>query len=148
MLPIDGLPGGWDEVCRLHAAAYADARGTTLLAFSEVHHHGNRTVGVTFDIVVGKGDIALDQSTPGLLDRWRWSGPAMQWWRKLLNGDARQGRLLARRDDLDRGRRVLPGPWRGADALTGIPADEAPPWMRPDSYVQQSIERGTPEDTP
>ncbi|AER48985.1 hypothetical protein PRODRIGUEZ_72 [Mycobacterium phage PRodriguez] len=107
---------------------------------------GDEYLGVAFDVVVGKGDIAMDQRVPGVLDRWTWSGGALQWWRKVLgNGDGRQGRVLARLDDLDRGRRVVPGPWRGADALNGLGLDQAsqtghptvaddrrPPWMKHD----------------
>jgi hypothetical protein len=51
--------------------------------------------GVYFEITVGKGDIHQDQSTPGVLDSWRWSA-RFDWWRKVFNRmDGRQGRHLA-----------------------------------------------------
>ncbi|AKF14641.1 hypothetical protein AVJ28_gp72 [Mycobacterium phage Baee] len=142
-----GATGDNVAVARLHAEAYARARGFELSAgsigvVSRRGKAGDEFIGVTFDVTVGKGDIALDQSTPGVLDRWTWSGGAVQWWRRVLNnGDGRQGRVLARRDDLDRGRRVVPGPWRGAQALNGfdqasqtghptVADDRVPPWMK------------------
>ncbi|QOP65614.1 hypothetical protein SEA_SUIGENERIS_73 [Mycobacterium phage Suigeneris] len=150
-LPV-GATGDNVAVARLHAEAYARARGFDLSAgslgvISRLGKVGDEYLGVAFDVVVGKGDIAMDQRVPGVLDRWTWSGGALQWWRKVLgNGDGRQGRVLARLDDLDRGRRVVPGPWRGADALNGLGLDQAsqtghptvaddrrPPWMKHDS---------------
>ncbi|AGT12806.1 hypothetical protein PHELEMICH_68 [Mycobacterium phage Phelemich] len=159
-LPV-GATGDNVAVARLHAEAYARARGFELSAgsISVVARSANGLpiagnggyLGVSFDVVVGKGDIALDQRVPGVLDRWTWSGGALQWWRKVLgNGDGRQGRVLARLDERDRGRRVVPGPWRGADALHGFDQanqpggptvsaadDRVPPWMRADSYLNQ-----------
>lgn len=141
-----GATGDNVAVARLHAEAYARARGFDLPAgsigvLSRRGKLGDEYIGVTFDVVVGKGDISPDQRSPGVLDRWTWSGGALQWWRKVLgNGDGRQGRVLARLDERDRGRRVVPGPWRGADALHGFDqanqpggptvADQMPPWMR------------------
>ncbi|AYB70611.1 hypothetical protein SEA_SERENDIPITOUS_70 [Mycobacterium phage Serendipitous] len=146
-LPV-GATGDNVAVARLHAEAYARARGFELSAgsigvVSRLGKLGDEYLGVTFDVVVGKGDISTNQSVPGVLDRWTWSGGALQWWRKVLgNGDGRQGRVLARLDERDRGRRVVPGPWRGADALNGFEqadqpggpvvsaADQRPPWMK------------------
>lgn len=137
-LPV-GATGDNVAVARLHAEAYARARGFELSAGSmsvtQSLNPDGGYLGVAFDVTVGKGDIALDQSVPGVLDRWTWSGGAVQWWRRVLNnGDGRQGRVLARRDDLDRGRRVVPGPWRGPEALHGPPpptVGQTSPWSNP-----------------
>lgn len=107
------------EVAQMHAKAWAEAHGLELMATSALSR-SDGTIGVTFDVEVGRGDISLDQRVPGVLDNWRWSGPRVQWWRKIFNrADGRQGRTLAARDHLGPGK-VLAGPWRGSDALGGV----------------------------
>ncbi|QPX62184.1 hypothetical protein PBI_INDLOVU_69 [Mycobacterium phage Indlovu] len=130
---------------RLVAERYADAHGFEIAAgsFSVIASTNGLPVasqggylGVAFDVVVGKGDIDCDQRVPGVLDRWSWSA-RMLWWRKVLtNGDGRQGRRLAARDDV--AGRVLPGPWGGADALAG---DVHPPGDRGSSRVRLGATR-------
>lgn len=89
-LPV-GATGDNVAVARLHAEAYARARGFELSAgsMSVLNRKGDgyeALIGVTFEV-------------------------------------------LARRDDLDRGRRVVPGPWRGPDALSGRSLmGEVPTW--------------------
>lgn len=130
------------DVAQLHAEAYARARGFDITGgISIVSGSGapagapgsDAFNGVEFEVMVGKGDLHMDQRVPGLLDRWRWSGGAFEWWRAILNrADGRQGRVLARLDD----RRVGVRPaWRGADALSGgllggAAGDGRPPWVR------------------
>lgn len=95
-----GSTGDNVAVARLHAEAYARARGFELRAGSigvvmrnsTSPHRDDEFLGVTFDVVVGKGDIHHDQRIPGVLDRWTWSGPAVAWWRNILNrADGREG---------------------------------------------------------
>lgn len=163
-----GATGDNVAVARLHAEAYARARGFELKAGSIGVLMRNSThpdtpgeyLGVTFDVVVGKGDIHLDQRVPGVLDRWTWSGPAFEWWRNILNrADGREGRVLAAIDEngvrpYAKGGRVnprpggvgdpnrAPGEWRGGPALRGegigpVPGGgpqagtgDLPPWLR------------------
>lgn len=64
-------------------------------------HERGPAVGVTFTVTVGKGGISPDQSVPGVLDSWRWSGPRVEWWRVIFDriAKARGGRLVARQAD-------------------------------------------------
>lgn len=119
-----GGPNAAVEVAKLHAQNWADAHGMSVISVSPLSRSGGIN-GVTFDVVVGKGDISLDQRVPGVLDSWRWSGPRMEWWRRVFNrSDGRQGRVLAARDE--QGGCVLPGPWRGTEALHGpLPRNQA-----------------------
>lgn len=124
---------------RLVAESYAEAHGFEIRpgSFSVIASTNGLPIasqggylGVAFDVTVGRGDIALDQRVPGVLDCWTWSGPRLEWWRRIFNrADGRQGRRLAARDDV--AGRVLPGPWGGADALRG-PA-------RPSAKVQAAM---------
>jgi len=130
-IPV-GATGDNVAVARLHAQAYARAHGFELKPGSFHVIAANAAakpsdpgwLGVAFDVMVGKGDIALDQRVPGVLDRWTWSGPRVEWWRRIFNrADGRQGRVLAAREENGR---VLRGPWRGPDALHGFdPAQRA-----------------------
>lgn len=115
-LPV-GATGDNVAVARLHAEAYARARGFEIRAgsFNVVQERGKlptvrNLVGVEFEVVVGKGTIALDQRQPGTLDAWTWSAPAVAWWRAIFNRrDGRQGRVLARREDGVASVTALPG---------------------------------------
>lgn len=153
-------------VARLHAEAYARARGFEIPAgsFSVLQKRGalptvGNSVGVAFDVVVGKGDIHLDQRVPGVLDTWTWSAGMTEWWRRWLPGP-RSGRVIPRPENSvasvshigDPNR--LPGAWQGGPAIRGegirgegiggpVPGQgaqhgtgELPPWLR----------RGTDED--
>lgn len=100
-IPV-GATGDNVAVARLHAEAYARARGFEISAGSMgvVQAVGGKDagfLGVTFDVVVGKGDIHLDQRVPGVLDRWTWSARA-QHWASLLRRvfPANGGRVMAR----------------------------------------------------
>jgi hypothetical protein len=99
------------SVAKTHAERYALAHG-----FEIVRLHGDvygpldgaaYGIGVSFDLVVGKGDIAYDQRVPGALDAWRWSGPRMEFWRRLFNRtNGRQGRRIVARQEGEA--RVIP----------------------------------------
>lgn len=108
-MPV-GATGDNVAVARLHAEAYARARGFELPAskigvLARAGSIDGEFLGVTFDVVVGKGDIHLDQRVPGVLDRWRWSAEAMNWWRDIFNrADGREGRILSLVDAQDRRR--------------------------------------------
>ncbi|QFP94690.1 hypothetical protein I5G59_gp70 [Mycobacterium phage LilMcDreamy] len=129
----EGAVGDPVAVARLHAEAYARARGFELRPGSLQVLMRNSTspfreptfMGVAFDVVVGKGDLHLDQRTPGKLDRWRWSGGAFDWWRDIFNrADGREGRLLTLVDDNGRRRQgritgIRPGPIPGTASLEG-----------------------------
>lgn len=107
------------DVARLHAEAWARAHG---LELGGMHSIAGSSLfpescynGVEFEVTVGKGEIALDQRVPGVLDRWKWSA-RMEHWRRVFTGkDGRQGRRLAAREDVSQ--RVLRGPWEGVDRL-------------------------------
>lgn len=164
-IPV-GATGDNVAVARLHAEAYARARGFDISPGSfQVIASTNGlpiagksgTLGVAFDVVVGRGDIHLDQRVPGVLDTWTWSAGAAEWWRRWLPG-GRQGRVIARPED---GMATItslprlgdptrePGAWNGGPAIRGegiggpVPGQGAqhgtgqlPPWLR----------RGTDED--
>ena len=93
------------EEAKRRAHAWADAHGLELIGLGETvwsgGHERGPAIGVTFGVVVGKGDISLDQSVPGALDSWRWSAGRLEWWRAVFNraDTARQGRLHARQED-------------------------------------------------
>lgn len=90
------------DLCLATAKAWAEANGLELgdIAKYRANRGRDAEVGVSFTVTVGKGDISADQSTPGALDSWRWSGGRLEWWRRVFNRqDGRQGRLLARRED-------------------------------------------------
>ncbi|UXE04443.1 hypothetical protein SEA_FUNSIZED_72 [Mycobacterium phage Funsized] len=154
-IPV-GATGDNVAVARLHAEAYARARGFEIApgSFSVIAqnstspHTGPGWLGVAFDVVVGKGDIHLDQRVPGVLDRWTWSGPAVAWWRDIFNrADGRQGRVLAAIDE--NGVRPYvnprpgdphrkPGAWNGGPAIRGegitapgpvVGSGPLPPWL-------------------
>lgn len=101
-----GATGDNVAVARLHAEAYARARGFELPAdkIGVVTTRGRAPgdeefIGVSFEVHVGHGDIAADQRVPGVLDRWRWSAAACDWWRDILNrADGREGKLLSLMD--------------------------------------------------
>lgn len=106
------LPAGATDrvaVARLHAEAYARARGFEIAAGSFDVLSGSTTSpgsafnGVAFDVVVGKGDIHLDQRVPGVLDRWTWSAGCVEWWQRRLG--APTAKLLSLVDDSGRVRR-------------------------------------------
>ena len=120
-----------DEVdeARRRAHDWADAHGLELIGLGETvwsgGHERGPAIGVTFGVVVGKGDISPDQRVPGALDSWRWSGPRMKWWQALFNQATsahRSGRLVARQADqlatVTRLRRNMPTapPQPGLDA--------------------------------
>jgi hypothetical protein len=100
-IPVGATGDNVVAVARLHAQAYARARGFDLQAGSlnVLAHHNTSPfgdpgyLGVSFDVVVGKGDISLDQSVPGVLDRWTWSAGAVEWWQRWL-GTA-EGKLIS-----------------------------------------------------
>ena len=125
----DALPGGYEaamDVALMHAESYARSRGFELGRVSALHRSDGQ-VGVEFVVYVGHGDIHLDQSTPGALDRWRWSGPAMSWWRDIFNrADGREGRVLSLVDAAER--RAGRVHARPGDPATTV--SQAPPWMR------------------
>ena len=154
-----GATGDNVAVARLHAEAYARARGFELGAgeFSVLGINGpHGRSGVQFTLTVGVGDIALDQRVPGVLDRWTWSAGAVEWWQrhlgapsaKLLSlvdaaGRRRTGRLTGLRPDGDgvavEGEFVgspggFHGRWLGNDALHGLlggaAGDGTPPWIK------------------
>jgi hypothetical protein len=106
-MPSVSLPGGVEAACdvaKLHAAAYARARGFELVDLMKTRR-SNGQAGVEFTVHVGHGDIDLDQRVPGVLDRWRWSAAACDWWRDILNRtDGREGKILALIDDAGRAR--------------------------------------------
>lgn len=171
-IPV-GATGDNVAVARLHAEAYARARGFEIPAgsFSVIASTPNGmpmvasggTLGVAFDVVVGKGDIHLDQRVPGVLDTWTWSAGVADWWRRWLPG-GRQGRVSIPHPEggvapvipmpgvLDKQHHPKalgdptrePGQWNGPQALGGpIPGGgiqhgtgPLPPWLR----------RGTDED--
>lgn len=167
MLDPRTLPGGSAaalDVARLHAEAYARARGFEIIGMSGVTTIDPPATGVQFTVTVGSGDIALDQRTPGVLDRWRWSGGAFDWWRNVLNrNDGREGRLLTLIDDNGRRRQgritgIRPGPIPGTaslegeftDGLTpngfhgfGSPRDGDPSWMTPGA-LPTAVDRQPP----
>ncbi|QHB37810.1 hypothetical protein I5G63_gp069 [Mycobacterium phage Imvubu] len=159
-------------VARLHAEAWARAHGFDIAAgsFQVLQTRGARPgpvsqyVGVAFDVVVGKGDICLDQREPGSRDTWTWSqGHAERVWR-LLNGVVAKAGARVIRPRADglasvtelpgasfgnplrhpsaewlgggalRGEGISPGPIPGAGPQSGT--GQLPPWFR----------RGTDED--
>lgn len=157
-----GATGDNVAVARLHAEAYARSRGFELGAgdFSVLGINGpDGRSGVQFTLTVGVGDIHQDQRVPGVLDRWTWSGGAVEWWRKHLGdsqakllslvdaqGNRRTGRLTGIRPiegdpnavsvsgefvDAPGG---FHGRWLGNDALNGLlggaAGDGRPPWLR------------------
>lgn len=102
----DHLPGKARDrvaVARMHAEAYARARGFEIKAGSfdvlngSTLSPGSAFNGVAFEVTVGKGDIALDQRMPGVLDHWTWSAGVVEWWQRFLGrlspGDG--GKLLS-----------------------------------------------------
>ena len=158
-IPV-GSTGDNVAVARLHAEAYARARGFELSAvsISVIAAAGNGMpmvanggyLGVAFDVVVGKGDIALDQRQPGVLDTWTWIAGMAEWWRRWLPG-GRQGRVITRPEDglasvtsignplrhpsaewlgggALRGEGISPGPIPGAGPQSGT--GQLPPWLR------------------
>ena len=90
---------------RAQARSWAAAHGLKLIDLGVTvlsgGHECGPAVGVTFTVVVGKGDISDDQSVPCVLDSWRWSGPRVEWWRVIFDRIARtrQDRLVARPAD-------------------------------------------------
>lgn len=161
-IPV-GATGDNVAVARLHAEAYARLHGFDLAAGSMsviattsggmpmVAHGG--TLGVSFDVVVGRGDIPTnvehDEAARPPFGSWTWSA-RMEWWAYQLRAITRPSRIRPR----DGGASVtaMPGvlgrafgdpsrapgeaPWLGRDAIrgdgirTGIGPDTMPPWMR------------------
>lgn len=105
----DVLPSEFPEIvsaCERRARAWADAHGLELGGlgvYSSASCEGKPArVGVSFEVVVGKGEIDADQSPAGHLDRWRWSGGRLDWWRNVFNrSDQREGRKLVAREEGD-----------------------------------------------
>lgn len=96
----------YDELldeCRQRALDWAEAHGLELIDLartSRTSGHGQGAwVGVTFTVVVGKGELSADQRLPGVLDNWRWSARFQHWRRVFTNADGRKGALLARAED-------------------------------------------------
>jgi hypothetical protein len=102
VMPCAAVGGATEafEIATLHAQAWAHAHGLDPEGLGAISlSRSGGTNGVSFDVVIGRGDIDLDQRMPGVLDRWRWSG-RIDWWRRVFNrADGRQGRLLAARED-------------------------------------------------
>jgi len=94
-LPV-GATGDNVAVARLHAEAYARARGFDIKpgSFSVLTTNplvpNGPTAGVSFELVVGTGDIDTSAHT----ERWTWGG-AIDWWRRLLGPDQPEGKLLS-----------------------------------------------------
>jgi len=103
-LPV-GATGDNVAVARLHAEAYARARGFEIKpgSFNVLSHlspaHGEERIGVSFELVVGTGDIDTSQHT----ERWTWGG-AIDWWRRLMGPDQPEGKLLSLVDEAGRRR--------------------------------------------
>lgn len=119
------------EVAKAYAEAHGfELMGTTAVWLTPGPNHYEHKVALEFDVVVGKGDISLDQRMPGVLDSWRWSAGRFEWWRKVFNRmDGRQGRILAQREDDARVIR-FPGP-TAFEGDPGVPpVDQRPPWQR------------------
>lgn len=176
-IPV-GATGDNVAVARLHAEAYARARGFEIPAgsFQVLQQRGKlptvgNQVGVAFDVVVGRGDIALDQRQPGVLDTWTWSAGMTEWWRRWLPG-GRQGRVIARPRDgiasvtaLGNPNRevgqpypqpepqghgidaptIHKGEWLGPDALKGGPVPGGGP-QHGTGELPPWLRRGTDED--
>ncbi|URC18180.1 hypothetical protein SEA_ZENTENO07_79 [Mycobacterium phage Zenteno07] len=162
-LPDNGA--GAIDVLRLHAQAYARDRGmelTNVMArvSTPVPDPREQRIAVEFDVVVGKGELALDRPED---DRWAWSYGAVTHVKNLLDGvlgSAPRTRLRVRETD-DGGKviegrfgdpRRMPGGWQGGPAIRGegitgkvgeppfgpsttvslpeLPADQRPPWLR------------------
>lgn len=97
-------PSDYDEAIadsHRQAEVWSTAHGLEIVSGSAIERRRTKDgvtiidVGYTFTVTVGKGDIHLDQRTPGVLDTWRWSA-RFEWWRKVFNRmDGRQGRHLA-----------------------------------------------------
>jgi len=115
-LPV-GATGDNVAVARLHAEAYARARGFDIKpgSFSVLTTNplvpNGPTAGVSFELVVGTGDIDTNAHT----ERWTWGG-AIDWWRRLLGPDKPEGKLLSlvdaegrRRGGRITGMRPVPG---------------------------------------
>lgn len=145
-LPEDGA--GAIDVLRLHAQAYARARGLELTSVmarvrTPVPDPREQIIAVEFDVVVGRGDIAASDDQ---LHGWTWSQGAVDWWRAIIERVAtpRRQRLHVRETEdgkVIEGRfgdpRRMPGDWQGGPAIRGegiaatpAPADQRPPWMR------------------
>jgi hypothetical protein len=84
--------------CRLAAEDWAESQGLAIVGAISSLSRADGTVGVTFDVFVGNGQIHSDQTMPGVLDTWTFSG-RLDWWRDWL---------LERREDCKRTRRFPP----------------------------------------
>ena len=174
-MPV-GATGDNVAVARLHAEAYARARGFEISpgSFQVIATSANGmpmvadggTLGVAFDVIVGKGDISTDQSIPGVLDRWTFGG-AVKWWADILER-ARPGHLAPVIAAIDGRGRVNTRPGGGvafgdptrtkglldmADDVLDAPVIERGQWRGPDALAGPDVpmKRGGirfPEDGP
>lgn len=128
-IPV-GATGDNVAVARLHAEAWARAHGFDIApgSFQVLATSPNGlpmrakggTVGVAFEVVVGKGDIHQDQRVPGVLDTWTWSQGQVE----------RVGKLLAnviRRDP----RRTIRPREDGVASVTALPGTLGPAFGDP-----------------
>ena len=116
------------EEARYRALAWAEANGlelTDLARFARTAgHDSGPAVGVSWTVTLGKGQLAHPpgETFPPKGDSWVWSGRIGFWWAlwdQMRLARRREARLKARRASGDEDGRVVPGPWRGPDALRG-----------------------------
>lgn len=84
------------------ARGWAESHGLELIDLHRFERRGSGPthveVGVAWTVHVGHGDISADQDPPGAHDSWRWSGPRVDWWRRVLPRRDTP-RLVPRRQD-------------------------------------------------
>lgn len=114
------------EEARYRALAWAEANGLELTDLSRfartAGHDSGPAVGVSWTVTLGKGQLAHPpaETFPPEGDSWVWSGRIGFWWAlwdNIRQARRRSERLTARRSGDDG--KVVPGPWRGPDALRG-----------------------------
>lgn len=159
-LPEDGA--GAIDVLKLHAQAYARDRGFEIVSLSArvstpVPDPREQRIAVEFDVVVGKGELALDRPED---DRWAWSYAAADHNWKLLDDlftdpedrPRVRGTRLRVRETGEGGKviegrfgdpRRMPGDWGGPAALRGEGIAEHPvhpAWSDPNHPVSRDLQ--------
>jgi hypothetical protein len=99
------------------ARRWAEREGLELINLARVEHRLSTDqvrIGVSFDVVVGKGDL---DPADARADDWRWSARMLHW-RDMLANKTREGRRIVAREEAGR---VVKFPGDG-----GVP--NGPPW--------------------